>query len=188
MDAVSCSIAPNDWSLLDWRYVLVHNSYGRQIQAQYAPLPGHDAFSGGWCSSVASFECWAGADMGLRFMASLALMLACRCAAADEVWVMHWKVGRIHCTFKVRIRRGWADLREFLAQVSYKLPASACCAVHAVSEPVYLRCRRGWGAEELASVPNSSAGRPSSFFCRMRTVLRCLCAARASASTSSCCG
>ena len=30
---------------------------------------------------------------------------------------MHWKVGRIHCTFKVRIRRGWPDLREFLAQV-----------------------------------------------------------------------
>jgi hypothetical protein len=30
---------------------------------------------------------------------------------------MHWKVGRVSCTFKVRLRRGWADLREFLAQV-----------------------------------------------------------------------
>lgn len=89
VDAVSCSIAPNDWSLLDWRYVLVHNSYGRQIQAQYAPLPGHDAFS-------------------------------------DEVWVMHWKVGRIHCTFKVRIRRGWADLREFLAQNADRFAVFVC--------------------------------------------------------------
>lgn len=47
VDAVSCTIAPNDWDLLDWRYVLVTNSYGRQIRAQYAPLPGHDPFSGG---------------------------------------------------------------------------------------------------------------------------------------------
>lgn len=30
---------------------------------------------------------------------------------------MHWKVGRINCTFKVRVRRGWADLRHFLAAV-----------------------------------------------------------------------
>jgi len=115
VDAVSCTIAPNDWDLLDWRYVLVRarwlvwavatgtqcgacasllraepwrvrhassleftsvvqashcrrmiaaahrlltaaarrlaaqvtNSYGRQIKAQYAPLPGPDPFSGG---------------------------------------------------------------------------------------------------------------------------------------------
>ena len=46
VDAAPCSIAPNDWPLLDWRYVLVTNSYGRQLQAQYAPLPGHDPFSG----------------------------------------------------------------------------------------------------------------------------------------------
>jgi nitroreductase len=46
VDAVSCTIAPSDWDLLEWRYVLVTNSYNRQIQAQYAPLPGHDAFSG----------------------------------------------------------------------------------------------------------------------------------------------
>ena len=30
---------------------------------------------------------------------------------------MHWKVGRVNCTFKVRVRRGWADLRDFLTQV-----------------------------------------------------------------------
>jgi hypothetical protein len=30
---------------------------------------------------------------------------------------MHWKVGRVNCTFKVRVRRGWADLRAFLAEV-----------------------------------------------------------------------
>lgn len=89
VDAVSCTIAPNDWGLLDWQYVLVTNSYGRQMQAQYAPLPGHDSFS-------------------------------------DDVWVMHWKVGRINCTFKVRIRRGWADLREFLAQNADKYAVFVC--------------------------------------------------------------
>ena len=46
VDAVSCTIAPNDWPLLDWRHVVVTNSYGREIQAQYAQLPGHDSFSG----------------------------------------------------------------------------------------------------------------------------------------------
>lgn len=43
---------------------------------------------------------------------------------------MHWKVGRVNCTFKVRVRRGWADLRAFLAEVrtegtpAFQLPAS----------------------------------------------------------------
>ncbi|KAL4854482.1 UV radiation resistance associated protein [Chlorella vulgaris] len=89
VDAVSCTIAPSDWDLLDWRYVLVTNSYNRQIQAQYAPLPGHDAFS-------------------------------------EDVWVMHWKVGRINCTFKVRVRRGWADLRQYLAQNADRFAVFVC--------------------------------------------------------------
>lgn len=101
VDAVSCTIAPGDWDLLDWRYVLVRvaschraavlvmagrrgkgqiacrqlasrpplhpltaapvlrcvqvtNSYGRQIKAQYAPLPGPDPFSGGCCGLAAA--------------------------------------------------------------------------------------------------------------------------------------
>ncbi|KAI7841131.1 hypothetical protein COHA_005101 [Chlorella ohadii] len=89
VDAVSCTIAPNDWDLLDWRYVLVTNSYGRQIKAQYAPLPGPDPFS-------------------------------------DDVWVMHWKVGRVNCTFKVRVRRGWADLRAFLAENAHRFEVFVC--------------------------------------------------------------
>ena len=110
VDAVSCTIAPNDWDVLDWRcvlgralahqacalmlpttaarppwvtcsavcvaahlhapccsrattphllpdlphrsYVLVTNSYGRQIRAQYAQLPGGDPYSGGWGRAV----------------------------------------------------------------------------------------------------------------------------------------
>jgi hypothetical protein len=47
---------------------------------------------------------------------------------AEEVQVMHWKVGRVSCTFKVDLRRGWAmeetkkerrclaDLLDFPAQ------------------------------------------------------------------------
>jgi hypothetical protein len=75
VDAVSCTIAPSDWDLLDWRHVVVTNSYGRQMAAQYAPLPGHDDFSGAprpwqacgrWLGLVAGCCCpWPGA--GWRF-------------------------------------------------------------------------------------------------------------------------
>ncbi len=43
------------------------------------------------------------------------------CLIPDDVWVMHWKVGRVNCTFKVRVRRGWADLRTFLAEVRWQV-------------------------------------------------------------------
>jgi hypothetical protein len=56
VDAVSCTIAPNDWPLLEWRHVTVTNSYGRAIQAQYAPLPGQDAFSGGCSAGPLAFN------------------------------------------------------------------------------------------------------------------------------------
>lgn len=37
---------------------------------------------------------------------------------ADAIYIMHWRLGRLCCTFKVRIRRGWERFRDFLVRVS----------------------------------------------------------------------
>lgn len=55
---------------------------------------------------------------------------ACLCRAAprpaDDMWVMHWRVGRVNCTFKVRVRRGWAHLRAFLAARADRYETFVC--------------------------------------------------------------
>ena len=61
------------------------------------------------------------------------------CLIPDDVWVMHWKVGRVNCTFKVRVRRGWADLRAFLAEVSCWCALSGVYPVRACRRLVALR-------------------------------------------------
>ena len=89
VDATACSIAPQDWGMLDWQPLEVRSSSGRAIAAQYAPLPGEDPHS-------------------------------------PEVFVMHWRVGRVSCTFRVRVRPGWADLRAFLADQADKYTVFVC--------------------------------------------------------------
>lgn len=37
---------------------------------------------------------------------------------ADATYIMHWRLGKLLCTFKVRIRRGWERLRDYLVRVS----------------------------------------------------------------------
>jgi hypothetical protein len=37
---------------------------------------------------------------------------------AEAMYIMHWRLGKLCCTFKVRIRRGWERLRDFLVRVS----------------------------------------------------------------------
>eukprot|EP00887_Chlorella_sp_A99_P000544 scaffold17.g544.t1 len=47
-------------------------------------------------------------------------------AAPGDGHVMHWKVGRVSCTFRVRVRPGWADLRAFLAAQAHKFAVFVC--------------------------------------------------------------
>uniref|UniRef100_A0A1D1ZV72 FCP1 homology domain-containing protein n=1 Tax=Auxenochlorella protothecoides TaxID=3075 RepID=A0A1D1ZV72_AUXPR len=37
---------------------------------------------------------------------------------AEEVFLMHWRMNQVDCTFHVRVRKGWAIFRSFLAQVA----------------------------------------------------------------------
>ena len=48
---------------------------------------------------------------------------------AEATYIMHWRLGRLCCTFKVCIRRGWERLREFLVRVR-----QGCCFGSLLSE------------------------------------------------------
>lgn len=127
-----CSIDAQDWDKLDWQPTTVHSSAGRPIQAQHAPLPGEDPYR---CASVQRVDhgllqlplllmpfchvqvsTCAGAAHQLPFAHSCSCMPSSSepSSCSPDVHVMHWRVGRLSCTFRVRVRHGWADLRAFL--------------------------------------------------------------------------
>lgn len=45
---------------------------------------------------------------------------------SPDVHVMHWRVGRLSCTFRVRVRPGWSDLRAFLTTQRDKFTTFVC--------------------------------------------------------------
>ncbi len=44
----------------------------------------------------------------------------------ERAFLIHWRVGRMACTFKVRVRRGWASFRDYLAANADKHAAFVC--------------------------------------------------------------
>lgn len=44
----------------------------------------------------------------------------------DYAFLIHWQVGRISCTFKVRVRRGWLAFRTYLAQHTDRFKTYVC--------------------------------------------------------------
>ncbi|GAB4823713.1 hypothetical protein N2152v2_010759 [Parachlorella kessleri] len=45
---------------------------------------------------------------------------------AEATYIMHWRLGRLCCTFKVCIRRGWERLREFLVRERERYEVFVC--------------------------------------------------------------
>lgn len=44
----------------------------------------------------------------------------------DFAFLIHWQVGRISCTFKVRVRRGWLRFRKYLAEHINRFKTYVC--------------------------------------------------------------
>ena len=44
----------------------------------------------------------------------------------ERAFMIHWEVGRLSCTFKVRVRCGWASFREYLAANASRFAAYVC--------------------------------------------------------------
>uniref|UniRef100_A0A1D2AEX3 FCP1 homology domain-containing protein n=1 Tax=Auxenochlorella protothecoides TaxID=3075 RepID=A0A1D2AEX3_AUXPR len=45
---------------------------------------------------------------------------------AEEVFLMHWRMNQVDCTFHVRVRKGWAIFRSFLAQNEDRFTTFIC--------------------------------------------------------------
>ena len=46
--------------------------------------------------------------------------------AQERAFLIHWEVGRLSCTFKVRVRQGWSTLKQFLVENCSRFAPFVC--------------------------------------------------------------
>lgn len=69
--------------------------------------------------------CQVTTESGMEVAAQYAVLME-HDPLADAVYIMHWRMGKLCCTFKVRIRRGWERLREFFVRERSRFEVFVC--------------------------------------------------------------
>ncbi|KDD75875.1 hypothetical protein H632_c460p2, partial [Helicosporidium sp. ATCC 50920] len=128
IDAVPVTVGERDWHRLDWNECAVSTASGSVLHACWCKIPGHP-------DEAAPAAAWGSAsdDASVQLPPrTKSCSLAGSSTSSDPTalceasYLMHWSVGRADCTFLVRVRRGWAWFRSWLARHGDRFAPFVC--------------------------------------------------------------